>query len=191
MVQHAASNRDLSSRLVQSEQDKLKVGFRAQHCPFYLEYIFFSYTLAALLILLNLSASFDTIKHDSLVHLQKSWNLQHTIAVAGFLSGGSVLWGDMDVIHICSTQNLHWCLTRFSAGSSSVLPLYPLPLMTSLEDIFSIPSVLVCSYPHMGFHITAMLMTRNSSSLFLPQFMHRSQHIYIHLIMDGSSEAET
>ncbi|KAK3510907.1 hypothetical protein QTP70_024361, partial [Hemibagrus guttatus] len=79
--------------------------------------------LSSVLILLDLSAAFDTENpQDSLVHPQESWNLWNSMGMVCFLSGWSLISGNMEGIDICSRQTLDWCPPRLSAWSSPFLP---------------------------------------------------------------------
>lgn len=51
----------------------------------------------------------------------ESWFIWHSIAMLYFLPWGTVISGNIEMIHICSMQTLQWCLTRPNAWSSFVL----------------------------------------------------------------------
>ncbi|MCI4378843.1 hypothetical protein PGIGA_G00220900 [Pangasianodon gigas] len=98
-------------------QDPNQSGFKPAHST--------ETALLSVLILFDLLAAFDTVNHKTLLSTLMSLGI-HGAAWQWFASylEGSVISGDMERIHICSPQTLHWCSTRFSTWSSPVLPLY-------------------------------------------------------------------
>lgn len=81
--------------------------------------------MSSVVILLDLLVAFNPINH-SLVHTHESCNSCQSIAMVYFSPWWIVISGDMERIHTCSMQILHWSPTRLSSGSYFVLPLDPL-----------------------------------------------------------------
>ncbi|KAK3511618.1 hypothetical protein QTP70_012969 [Hemibagrus guttatus] len=112
--------------------------------------------LSSVLILLDLSAAFYTVKHKTLLSTLRSLGICGTAWewFASYLDGRSYQ-ENMEGIDICSMQTLYWCPTRLSTWSSPFLPLYSLSWQSYILAWIFIPLL--------------SLMTPNLSSPSLPK----------------------
>lgn len=55
---------------------------------------------------------------------QSNYRIIIIIIILILLNLSAVISGDIEIIHICSMQTLHWCPARLSAWHTSLLPLY-------------------------------------------------------------------
>lgn len=102
-----------SSLLLWLQSDTLQTAQDAE--------IFLAARLAMLSSVLILSVAFDTVNHQSPLSVFTSHGITDTTEQQFdyYLAQRIVISHD----HVCSMQSLHWCPTRLSAESYSIIPL--------------------------------------------------------------------